>query len=233
MMNLTIDSNEYTNKKLRKTLENKGLFLVPETLAVGDFFIPPKDIIERKEYSDFISSSKNRGGLRIFEQLQRMKDLENDGYRVTLLIEGDEGKAVMKKTNRTGLSFKAAFNQMQGLKIAIAVDFGIPIITSPSMDVTGYILKRMVEKSSDDGTKPIPLRSSVPVSRPMKEKIRYILEGFPFIGPRTADNIIETYGSLRVFFWECINEPASVSKNVRRMNKKIPYEIKDILVSEG
>lgn len=230
MTKLIIDVNEITNKKLVGELKKMGFKLVKQKLDSGDFFIPPNHIIERKEYSDFISSSKNRGGLRIFEQLRRMKEKKDEGYTTTLLIEGDEGTALSKKSKRTNLSFKAAFNQMQGLKLAIVLEYEIQMLTTPSMAGTAYILKRWVEKSDNGESMRIPLRSSVPNSRPTKEKVKYILEGFPFIGPRTADNIGDSYDTIMNFFMDCISHPNNVVKKVKRINKQIPLEVRSILV---
>jgi ERCC4-type nuclease len=227
-MELIIDSNEHTNKKLVKELEKYGFFLIPERLDVGDFFIPPY-IIERKEFSDFISSSKNHGGLRVMEQLKKMSEYTKDGYICVLLIEGSESEAVNKKSQRTGISHAAAFNQIQGLKISVAVDYKLPIIHSDNMGATAYILKRISEKATKKSKKAIPVRSSVPASRPTKEKVRYQLEGLPYIGPKTADHIMSAYTDLFSFYLECVGDPNKVKNRIKRINKKIPEQVQEIL----
>ena len=57
LIEVVIDTNENTNHRLVSELCREKILLVPEPLAVGDFCIPPY-IIERKEYSDFISKKR-------------------------------------------------------------------------------------------------------------------------------------------------------------------------------
>lgn len=231
IVELIIDTNEHTNEILVEKLDRQNLLLIPETLEVGDFFIPPY-IIERKTVYDFISSSKNHGGLRIMEQLKKMKDHNIKGYKSILLIEGDESKAIAAKANMSKMTYGSVFNQFQGLKISVASDYGIPVIYTKDMNSTAYVLRRMAEKSVSPSDKAIPRRSSIPVSRPVIEKVKYLLEGIPFVGAKTSERIINSYKCLNDFFEECKNNPKMVINKIDRLNRKVPYEIRDILLEE-
>jgi ERCC4-type nuclease len=160
-------------------------------LKIGDY-LTGEIIIERKTYSDFIGSMISK---RLLEQLNQMKAYPKQ----ILILEG------LKDLPQKEYKFNP--NSIRGAILSIINNHNIPIIfTQNYLDTAKYliILSKQTQKPESSPT----LHSRIPKT-PQEQK-KYILESFPNIGPKTADKLLERFGTIK----NTINAPKEELKEI-------------------
>lgn len=149
-------------------------------LEIGDYLIG-NTIIERKTFSDFISSMISK---RLLEQLIQMQK-----YKTRLLIL--EGKDFEKLDE---MQSKLNPNSIRGMLLSIAIEFNTGIIfTKDSSETAKYLIllaKRQLKNPQESS-----FHSKKPDSK--KQKLEYILESFPNIGPKNARVLLKKFKTLK------------------------------------
>jgi len=148
-----------------------------EKLEIADYLI--KDTaIERKTFSDFISSMLNK---RLFTQLTEIKKYPH----YFIIIEGKETEHSLDKPTK-------------GMILSIITQYEIPIIfTASEQETAEYLL--LLAKKQDKTKIQLSLRPSKSNLSPEQQK-QFILEGFPGIGPTTAKQLLEKHKTLKQIF---------------------------------
>lgn len=166
----------------------KGILVEFQQLEIGDFIIN-NTCIERKTYSDFISSMINK---RIFQQLEEIKKFPE----FFLIIEGNESQISSDNLK------KAA----KGLILSIITKYKIPIIFTKNEEETAEILILLANKKENPHLSTRPSRSF----KSLEEQKQFILEGFPQIGPATAKKLLDKFKTIK----NIINAPEEQLKEV-------------------
>lgn len=149
-----------------------------ELLEIGDYLINDT-IIERKTYQDFAASITDK---RLFNQLKEMKK-----YKTSILIlEGFD------------FSYKSRLhpNAIRGTILSITKQ--VPIIyTENESDTAKFLIQiaRRQEKTPQE----FSTRQTKTYTTTEKQK-QFILEGFPGVGPITAQNLLYKFSSLKNIF---------------------------------
>ena len=146
-----------------------------ELLEIADYLI--EDIaIERKTFSDFISSMINK---RLIKQLTEIKKYP----RHFLIIEGkaETSKNLMKAAN--------------GMILAIITQFQIPIIFTENESETADTLI-MLAKQLEKPKQELSLRYT-PSGLTEEQQKQFILEGFSDIGPVTSKKLLEKFKTIK------------------------------------
>jgi len=151
-------------------LNNKVQF---EQLQIGDYLVN-NIAIERKTSSDLASSIIDK---RIISQLQNLKTYPNH----LIILENNNNRANINE------------NALRGFLLSIALKFKVPIIyTKDEKDTAKYlsILANKKEKKESSLRPSKILQSS-------SERIQFILEGLPNIGPVKAKQLIANFKTIR------------------------------------
>jgi ERCC4-type nuclease len=172
---IVIDHRE-KNSLVPSELMKLGFIPEYKQLLLGDYHIG-KTIIERKTLQDLQGSIINK---RIFSQL---KDLNPKNS--LLIIEGTiaDNKLTIHE------------NALKGFLLSLATEYKIPFIFTENEAETAmyiYILAKKTKKN-------ISLRQTRS-SLSKTEQQQFILEGFPGIGPKAAQTLIEEFQSLSKIF---------------------------------
>ncbi len=147
-------------------------------LKVGDYLIGDI-LIERKTFSDFISSMISR---RLIEQLRHLRQAK----RALLIIENyDIHSEKLGKINP---------NSIRGFILSIILNSQIPIIFTEDSEETAMQLK-VLAKQQLKPSEEISLHSRIPKTK--KERQEYIVESFPGIGPKTAKKLLEKFKTIK------------------------------------
>lgn len=147
-----------------------------QQLKVGDYLL--NDIaIERKTINDLKSSIINK---RIFQQLAEIKQYPKH----FLIIEGNYEKLYNNEILKA--------NAMKGFILSLALQYQIPVIYSENEKDSAVYISLLANKKE----KLISLNPKK-LSLNKEEQIQYILEGFPDIGPATANKLIEKFKSIK------------------------------------
>lgn len=175
-----IDHRE-KNSLVVSELISKGFEIEFKVLKVGDYIV--KDVvIERKTVSDFINSMKNR---RLVNQLEELQQYKNK----LLIIEGlDEQELYTNSEEFIGMHP----NSVRGFLLSILLKYRVPIVyTKDSEDTAKFILVLSKRKEKE---------ASLNVSKKnlsKKERLQFIVESFPGIGPKNAKKLLEKFKTLK------------------------------------
>jgi ERCC4-type nuclease len=173
---ILIDNHE-KNSLVPAELVNLGLQIEFTHLKVGDYLI--NDLaVERKTISDLKSSIINK---RIFSQIQDIKQYP----KCLLIVEGINDEFIY-----SGIIHE---NALRGFLLSATLDQHIPLVfTQDSKDTAKYLAIISNRKQN----KKLSLRPGK-VFFTKEERIQFILEGFPGIGPTKAKSLIKKFGSLK------------------------------------
>ena len=176
--NLRIVVDEREKKSgIPDLLRAVGINLEIKTLPVGDYIVAPETIIERKSVSDLISSIFDG---RLFDQCNRLK--EHFAHPV-ILMEGNVEE--IEQIVENPLVFYGAMS-------AVAIDFKIPIIPTPSATHTAKMLVSMCSrKESLRG----PFLKKIKKSDDLSRQQLSVLCSLPGIGEKLATRMLAKFGS--------------------------------------
>ena len=152
-------------------------------LKVADYLV--RDVaIERKTVSDFISSMINR---RLVKQLEELQQYENK----LLIIEGIDEQELYSDLSENDRR-KIHPNAVRGFLLSILLKHKIPVIFSKDYKDTAKFILVLARRKE----KEMPLNITKK-SLNKKERLQFILEGFPGIGPKTARKLLEKYKAIK------------------------------------
>lgn len=170
---IIIDTRE-KNSLVPSELSSLNIDYEFQHLEIADYIIN-NIAIERKTLSDLKSSIINK---RIFTQVENLKKYPS--YFV-----------IIETNNEDIYSGIIHENALRGFFISQAIQ-KVPIIFSKNEKDTARYLSVLAKKKSSD----ISLRPSKSLLT-KKQQVQFILEGFPHIGPKKAQRLIEQFESLK------------------------------------
>lgn len=203
---IIIDDRE--PESIRSRLYHEGIRIKLMRLSVGDYIIG-NIAIERKTAADLYRSIIDK---RLFNQVSRLKEAYE---KPAMILEGDLENLLYTSSNPSAIL---------GALTSLAIDYTIPILYSRDDEDTAkiliYIWRRLRKKRIGGG----PPRYK-PRILSDKERIEFIVQSFPNIGPRLANNILLHYKTLRAFS----NTTLSELKSVEGLGEKRANEIHRLL----
>jgi len=158
-------------------------------LKVGDYIVR-NTIIERKTQQDFLGSMVNKRLLR------QIKDLEKLDKKM-ILIEGSD--------NYDDLNSGINPNAIRGFLLSIALKNKIPILFSKNQKETARFIQ-LISNKKEREISLNPTRSNLEPN----EQLKFIIEGFPGIGPKTSKKLLEELGTIQ----NIINAPEEKLKEI-------------------
>jgi DNA excision repair protein ERCC-4 len=180
-LRIVVDERE-KRSGIPSLLKGIGINLEIKTLPVGDYIVAPETIVERKSISDLVSSVFDG---RLFDQCNRMK--ENFQFPI-IIIEGDTNE--IEELTENPFVFYGAVS-------SVAIDFKIPIISTPNASHTAKLLVSMCSRK--DVTKG-PFIKKIRKSDDLQRQQLSVLSSLPGIGEKTAIRMLEKFGTaLNVF----------------------------------
>lgn len=194
---IIIDIREKNSLVASELLELKAKIKF-EFLEIADYII--NDIaIERKTFSDLFGSMINK---RLNIQLKEIKKYPKH----FLLVENFDFD--YKIQNRSSL---------KGLLLSIVLDYQIPIIFTKDEKDTAEFLLLLAKKQEKEKTA-TALRQFRTLET-IQEQKQFILEGFPGIGPKTAEKLISKFKTLGKIFSASEQELKDAGLNQIKINK--------------
>ncbi len=162
-------------------------------LAVGDYRIEGRVVVERKTAADFAASLIDG---RLFRQAAA---LATAPQRALLILEGCD-----QDWRDTGVRREA----QQGALITIGVFFGVAILHSESPEETARLLVYLVRQAQRAAQGGLPR----PGYRPKGKRARqlYLLQGLPGVGPARAARLLERFGSVQAVMTASADDLAAV-----------------------
>ena len=201
-LRIVVDERE-KKSGIPNLLKGIGINLEIKTLPVGDYIVAPETIVERKSISDLVSSVFDG---RLFDQCNRMK--ENFQFPI-IIIEGD--------TNEIEELIENPF-VFYGAVSSVAIDFKIPIISTPNASHTAKLLVSMCSRK--DTTKG-PFIKKIRKSNDIQRQQLSVLSSLPGVGEKTAIRMLEKFGTPLKVFSASSTELSKISSLGESRAKKI------------
>ncbi|MEM3091225.1 MAG: ERCC4 domain-containing protein [Candidatus Pacearchaeota archaeon] len=158
-----------------------GLEIEIKELKVADYIVGDV-VIERKTVQDFFSSMINR---RLLKQLEEL----NQYPKRILIIEGIYEQELYSDSKEKG---GIHANAIRGFLLSIILKYQVPIIFTKDYQDTAKFISILAKKR----TKEIPLNANKKTLN-KKERLQFILEGFPGIGPKNAKKLLKEFKTIK------------------------------------
>jgi Fanconi anemia group M protein len=214
---IIVDTREKNQKLL--TLINEQMNPMEATLNVGDFDVN-NYLIERKTLDDLKGSVISK---RLWGQLDGMNRVRDVSVPV-LLVEGTSSFRGFK-----GKQLKGVLNRVSML--------GIQVIQTDNEAHTVHWLKKLRDEPNQlfDQDKKVVQEILLPKSQSLRkgkkaremtlpQKQRYILEGLPGIGPKSADKLLKETKTVRSAFTRIADGDLTV-KSIGKKKAQTIWEV--------
>jgi Fanconi anemia group M protein len=208
---IIIDYRE-KNSLIPLTLKEEGFGIEFQNLKVADYLVQGI-AIERKTIADFISSTINK---RLTKQLEELQQYE----KRLLIIEGIDEQDLYSDEEPDKLGMHP--NAIRGLLLSILLKHNVPIVYTKNYKDTIKFITILSRKKERE----MPLNINKK-NLTKKQRLQFILESFPGIGPKTSQKLLKKFKTLNNIFnasleelKETIGKKAEVIKNLIDSNYK-------------
>src|SRR3989344_1593587 len=165
------------NSLVASHLVSQGINVKFQQLHVADYLLG-NIAIERKSISDLKSSIINK---RIISQLKELKQYP----KPLLLIEGISHEDLYE-----GIINE---NALRGFLLSVALEYQVPIIFTQSEEDSARYIAILAQKKENQ----VPALRASKITLTEEQRLQYILEGFPRIGPKTAKKLLKKFKTIK------------------------------------
>jgi len=182
-------------------------------LKVADYIVK-NTAIERKTINDFISSMINKRLLKQLEELQQYKNrlliiegieeqelyTDSKEWISSRLSEEAKKKVALQRLEeeargKQGVSSRMHPNAIRGFLLSILLKYKVPIIFTKNYKDTAKFIAVLGKKQEKEMSLNVTKKNLN-----KKERMQFILEGFPGIGPKTSKKLLKKFKTLRNIF---------------------------------
>jgi Fanconi anemia group M protein len=178
---IVADQRELDSTIARDLSTREGVETRLETLAVGDYVLSDRVVVERKTVSDFLDTLTG-GDRSMFEQVG---DATRNYARPVVVIEGGD---LYGERNVHAKSINGAL-------ASLAVDFGASVLRTDDQDETADLLETIATREQDEGDREVSVHGEKQ-SKTVAEQQEYVVASVAEVGPVTARSLLEQFGSV-------------------------------------
>jgi len=178
---LVVDQRELDSTIARDLSTRDGIETRLETLAVGDYVLSDRVVVERKTVSDFLDTLTG-GDRSMFEQVG---DAARHYGRPVVVIEGEN------LYGQRNVHPKA----IHGALASLAVDFGVSIMQTAGEDETADLLEVIATREQEDSDREVSVHGEKQ-SKTLAEQQEYVVASIAEVGPVTARSLLAEFGSV-------------------------------------
>ncbi len=173
---IAVDYRE-KNSLVASHLMSQGIKVKFQHLHVADYLLG-NIAIERKSISDLKSSIINK---RINSQLIELKQYS----KPLLLVEGIDREDLYE-----GIINE---NALRGFLLSVALEYQVPIIFTQSEEDSARYIAILAKKKENQ----VPALRASKITLTEEQRLQYILEGFPRIGPISAKKLLGKFKTIK------------------------------------
>jgi len=178
-----------------EVLRGLGVTVIFRRLDVGDYVVSERMAIERKSAEDFAHSVVDG---RLFEQARRLVDSYE---KPVLLLEG----SLRRAARFSGVRFEA----LLGAVTALVSELGLYIVYTGGVRESALAIKMLADKEQRGGGTYVVLHKKPKLSS-VRDWQLYIVQSLPYVGPKVAKRLLETFGSVYRVFTASVTELARI-----------------------
>jgi len=179
---IVADQRELDSTIARDLSTRDGIETRLETLAVGDYVLSDRVVVERKTVADFLDTLTG-GDRSMFEQVG---DATRNYARPVVIIEGGD------LYGERNVHWKA----INGALASLAVDFGASVLRTDDQDETADLLESIASREQDDGDREVSVHGEKQ-SKTVAEQQEYVVASVAEVGPVTARSLLDQFGSVQ------------------------------------
>ncbi|MFB6162351.1 MAG: DEAD/DEAH box helicase [Halococcoides sp.] len=192
---IVIDQRELDSAIGRDLARREGVETRLETLAVGDYVVSDRVVVERKTVADFLDSLTG-GDRSVFEQV---KSDARYYERPVVIIEG-EGLFGERNVHP---------NAIRGALASLATDFGASVLRTSDSEGTAAMVATLAEREQSRADREVSVHGEKQ-SRTLAEQQEYTVASIAEVGPVTARSLLEAFGSVEAVVTADTEELCSV-----------------------
>ncbi|MFH1588903.1 MAG: DEAD/DEAH box helicase [Candidatus Diapherotrites archaeon] len=205
----------YADARERKSpvaslLEERGCIVKVKQMEVADYILSDEVAVERKTVDDFLNSLLDG---RLFTQAVKL----NENYSSPLIIVEGRMEDLFNLRN-------IHKNALIGALTSLALVYRTPVFFVSEAKETAEFLYVIAKREQFKEDKEIKLRVGKK-GLTLEQKQRFIIEGFPLIGPQAGINLLKEFGSIK----EIINATEKELQTTELIGKKKAKEIRKVL----
>ncbi len=210
---MVVDSRE-SSSVVPRLLKRRGVNITMKTLPVGDYFIPPSVLVERKSHDDFVASLYDG---RLFSQAAEMTNQDEIEYRFLILEEN--------RNLATSLRMEAE----QGAILSLLLDFNINVIMSRTQAETVSYLISLAKRFQTERRKrlTLPVQSTSTLS--LREIRELMLMQITGINKTKAKHILDHFKTLDALFAASVED----LEKTKGIGKILARRIHDVLHADN
>jgi len=179
---VVVDQRELDAAIAKDLSRREGITTRLETLAVGDYVLSDRVVVERKTVSDFLDTLTGSDERSMFEQV---KDATRNYARPVVVIEG-----------RDLYSERSVHpNAIRGALASLAVDFGASVLRTEDEDETAELLRTIATREQEDNERTVSVHGEKS-SKTLAEQQEYVVASVAEVGPVTARSLLAAFGSV-------------------------------------
>ncbi|WP_424017099.1 DEAD/DEAH box helicase [Halorientalis pallida] len=178
---IVADQRELDSTIARDLSTRDGIETRLETLAVGDYILSDRVVVERKTVGDFLDTLTG-GDRSMFEQVG---DATRHYARPVVIVEGEDlyGERNVHP------------NAIRGALSSLVVDFGASVLRTDDEDDTADLMEVIATREQEQEDREISVHGEKQ-SKTLSEQQEYVVASIAEVGPVTARALLEHFGSV-------------------------------------
>ena len=179
---VVVDQRELDASIAKDLSRQEGVVTRLETLAVGDYVLSDRVVVERKTVADFLDTLTGDDERSLFEQLT---DAARYYARPVVVVEGEDlyGERNVHP------------NAINGALASIAVDFGASVLRTADADETRELLATIAAREQEEEDRTVSVHGEKS-SKTLAEQQEYVVASVAEVGPVTAESLLAEFGSV-------------------------------------
>jgi Fanconi anemia group M protein len=178
---IVIDQRELDSHIARDLSRREGVTTRLETLAVGDYVLSDRVVVERKSVEDFLDTLVG-DDRSMFEQVGAAG---RHYARPVVIVEGEDlyGRRNVHP------------NAVRGALASLAVDFGASVLRTTDTDDTADLLYTVARREQEAADRSVSVHGEKG-GRTLVEQQEYVVGSITEVGPVTARSLLSHLGSV-------------------------------------
>jgi Fanconi anemia group M protein len=210
---VVVDQRELDSTIARDLSKRDGFRTRLETLAVGDYVLSDRVVVERKTVADFLDTLTG-GDRSLFGQA---RDMARHYARPVVVIEG-EGLYEERNVHPGAI---------RGAIAALAVDFGVSVLTTRDEGDTTELLATIATREQTDRDRAVSVHGEK-AAKTLDEQQEYVVSAIADVGPVTAQSLLAALGSVEAV----MTASEAELMTVRGVGEKTAARIREVVGSD-
>jgi Fanconi anemia group M protein len=210
---VVVDQRELDSTIARDLSTRDGVRTRLETLAVGDYVLSDRVVVERKTVADFLDTLVG-GDRSLFQQV---RDMSRHYARPVVVIEGD------------GLYEERNIHPgaIRGALASLAVDFGVSVLHTRDAADTTELLATIATREQTERNRQVSVHGEK-AAKTLDEQQEYVVSAIADVGPVTAQSLLAALGSVEAVMTATEEE----LQEVRGVGAKTARRIREVVGSD-